>query len=92
MAPNTGASAPFMEQVVSGVGTKTRCTKEMVPNTSRCTNRRRHVGSIPRHAKREVANRTCAGGVSWERWPCSKDPGWKWKIKETSAYAMSTGI
>ena len=92
MAPNTGASAPFLEQVVAGVGTDTKYTKKMVPNTSRCTTWRRHVGSIPRHAKREVANRTCAGGVSWERWPSGKDPGRKWNINETSAYAMSTGI
>ena len=86
MVPNSGASAPFLEQVVAGVGTDTKCTKKMVPNTSGCTDRRRHAGSIPRHTKREMATRTGAQSVSWERWPCtrSQDPGRKWKINETS--------
>ena len=86
MAPNTGASAPFLEQVVAGVGTDTKCTQKMAPNTSGCTERRRHAGSISRHAKREVATRKGARCVSWERWPCtrSKDPGRKWDINETS--------
>ena len=66
MAPNTGASAPFLEQVVAGVGTDTKCTQKMVPNTSGCTERRRHAGSISRHTKREVATRTGARCVSWD--------------------------
>lgn len=48
------------------MGTDTKCTKKMVPNTSGCTARRRHAGSIHRHAKREAATRTGARGVSWE--------------------------
>ena len=86
MAPNTGVSASFLEQVVAGVGTDSKSTKKMVTNASGCTNRRRHAGSIPGHAKREVATRTGARGVSWERWSCtrSKDPARKWKTNETS--------
>lgn len=60
MAPNTGAGGPFLGKVVAGVGTNTKCTEEMVPNTSRCPGRRRLAGGIIRHTKREVAARTGA--------------------------------